>query len=516
MSKNLFNSIAIQRPKYSAFDNTHDHKLSFNMGQLIPIMCEDVVPGSYHKLGGSCMLRFAPMIAPVMHRIDVTMHYFFVPYRILWPGWEKWISNDEDAEAFPTITVQDTTLSYTRLLDHMGIPIPLGANIETISALFVSAYNKIYNDYYRDQNLIPEIVYELIAGNNDLVLPRELRYRAWEHDYLTSALPFAQKGAAVDIPLGDVELKSDWFTGSVVNPRFKSVFGDVVSGEVHGAFHGGGTAANHPGPSIAAGEDGDLFPSYAYDPQGSLTVAATTINDLRRAEMLQEWLELNARAGTRYTEFLQAHFNVKPEDARLQRPEYITGVKNPVVISEVLNTTGTEDLPQGNMAGHGISVASGHLGSYAVKEHGCIMGIASVMPKTAYQQGIPRQFLKTQDPFQYFFKQFENIGEQEVLNKEVYAFQGVGGNNTFGYNPRYSEYKFANNRVSGEFRTTQNFWHAGRIFSTPPALNAQFVTADPTYRIFAVEDSATDHLYCHVLNKWTAIQPMDRYSTPHF
>lgn len=506
--KNIFNSIAIQRPKFSAFDNSHDHKLSFNMGQLVPIMCEDVVPGSSHILGGSQMLRFAPMVAPPMHRFDVTMHYFFTPYRILWPGWEPFISNDPDGvPAFPTLTIGGE--AYTRLADHLGIPIPIDPHSETVSALFFAAYQKIYNDYYRDQNLIPEVTWELINGNNAVNAAElmELRYRAWEHDYFTSALPFAQKGAAVDIPLGDVTLKDNWYQGDPTDvPTFENELGTFNNGSL--------AVSNDPGNRITLSSDATKI--QAYDPRGSLTVAATTINDLRRAEMLQQWLELNARAGTRYTEFLQAHFNVKPEDARLQRPEYIVGMKNPVVISEVLNATGTEDAPQGTMAGHGISVHSGGLGKYHVKEHGCIMGIMSVLPRTAYQQGLNRMWLKTQDPFQYFFRQFENIGEQEVLNKEVYGFQGDTGNLTFGYNPRYSEYKFANSRVSGEFRTNLNFWTASRIFSAPPNLNAQFVTADPTKRIFAVDDADVDSMYAHVYNKWTAINPMDKYSTPHF
>lgn len=486
---------------------THDHKFSCNMGQLVPIMCEEVVPGDFHTLGGSCMIRFAPMVAPPMHRFDATMHYFFVPYRILWENWERFITNDPDGlPAFPYISIGEST--YTKLADHLGIPTPIGVNSENVNAMFFAAYQRIYNDYYRDQNLIPEVASTLVDGINGNSELRELRYRAWEHDYFTSALPFAQKGAAVDVPLGDVSLKDDW-SGTIADaPNFVTKpFGVPVY------TTGGVEMQNAPSPYISNVANDRVL---AYDPNGTLEVAATTINDLRRAEMLQQWLELNARAGTRYTEFLQAHFNVKPEDARLQRPEYITGVKTPVVISEVLNMTGTEDAPQGNMAGHGIAVSSGKLGKYAVKEHGCIMGIMSVMPKTAYQQGLNKMWLKTQDPFQYFFKEFENIGEQEVLNKEVYAFQGAPGAETFGYNPRYSEYKYASNRVSGQMRSTLNFWHAGRIFESAPALNAQFVTSDPTMRIFAVEIPEVDHLVCQVLNKWTAIRPMDKYSTPHF
>lgn len=526
MSKNLFNSIAIRKPQHNAFDMTHDFKFSGNMGTLIPIMCEEAIPGDYHMLAGSCMVRFAPMLAPIMHRVDVTLHYFFVPYRILWPGWEDFITNGGLAEtppAFPTMYYNSGTGTWYSggLLDFLGLPQPIvGGGSETVSALPFAAYQKIYNDYYRDQNLIPEVPYELIDGSNMANVANlfQLRNRAWEHDYFTSCLPFAQKGAAVDLPLGTVELASNWQTIANGNPHFNSFAtgGDIVNGGLAATLHTPASIGGNLGAAItdvAGDPDNDV---YAYDPAGTLQVAATTINDLRRAEMLQQWLELNARAGTRYTEFLQAHFNVRPEDARLQRPEYITGVKTPVVISEVLNTTGTVDAPQGNMAGHGISVTSGNFGKYAVKEHGLIMGIMSVLPKTAYQQGIQRHWLKTTDAFEYYFKQFENIGEQEVLNREVYAFQDVAGDNTFGYVPRYAEYRFANNRVAGDFRSTQNFWHMGRIFSAAPSLNAQFVTSDPTTRIFAVTDPSVAHLYCQVLNKWTAVRPMGKFGTPHF
>lgn len=488
------------------------------MGNLVPIMCEEAIPGDYHILGGSCMVRFAPMIAPVMHRFDVTLHYFFVPNRILWDGWETFITHgtgDEVIPAFPYITIGSGNYAADKLPDYLGIPIPIGANTEDVNALPFAAYQAIYNEYYRDQNLMPEVNYVLSNGNNTLSTQfLQLHQRAWEHDYLTSCLPFAQKGSAVDLPLGVVELRDPVdIAGNA--PPYPHFVGDL------GPFHGpDAIGADDIGASDAAimGYNGGAFgtPPLAYDPAGTLVVGSTTINDLRRAEMLQQWLELNARAGTRYTEFLQAHFNVKPEDARLQRPEYITGVKSPVVISEVLNTTGTEDAPQGEMAGHGISVTSGQLGKYAVKEHGWIMGIMSIMPKTAYQQGLQKHWLKTNDAFEYFFRQFENIGEQEVKNKEVYAFQGATGLDTFGYNPRYAEYRFANNRVAGQFRTTQNYWHAGRIFSSAPALNEQFIASDPTTRIFAVTDESVDHMLVHVLNKWTAIRPMGKYGTPHF
>ncbi len=206
---------------------------------------------------------------------------------------------------------------------------------------------------------------------------------------------------------------------------------------------------------------------------------------------------------------------------RLQRPEYITGVKTPVVISEIVNTTGQvnqpgqdQGLPQGTMAGHGMSVSSGRSGSYYCEEHGYIIGIMSVMPKTAYQQGIPKTYLKN-DTLDYFWPSFANIGEQPVTQNEIYAYT-PNSNNTFGYVPRYAEYKYMPSRVAGEFRTTLDYWHLGRKFASEPSLNSAFINCDATKRIFAVNNPGQDSLYCHVLNKIKAVRPMPKFGTPMF
>jgi hypothetical protein len=501
--KNLFNSIKLTKPQKNSFDLSHDVKLSTQMGQLTPILTLECVPGDKFNLGCESLVRFAPLIAPVMHRMDVSMHYFFVPNRIVWSNWEKFITDANSGIVSPYIRSEGTAWGqpYGKFMDYMGVPpIPTGVSAprQDLNALAFAAYQCIYNEYYRDQNLQSPVNFKLTDGDNSSNYSEllKLRNRAWEHDYFTSALPFAQKGAAVDIPIGLVEGDLPVYLNSSSGT---SLNGTPAS--VNVAAQGGRT---------------DVPADSLYADTSNAEIEPTTINDLRRAFRLQEWLEKNARGGTRYIESILSHFGVRSSDARLQRPEYITGVKTPVVISEVLNTTGEDGgLPQGNMAGHALSISSGKSGSYFCEEHGYIIGIMSVMPKTAYQQGIPKTFLKN-DTLDYYFPSFANIGEQPVTKNELYAYTS-NANDTFGYVPRYAEYKFMPSRVAGEFRTTLDYWHLGRIFATEPNLNSTFIECKPedTTRIFAVEDG-TDPLYCHVYNKIQAVRPMPKYGTPSF
>lgn len=501
MKKNLLTSVKLVKPPSSNFDLSYDVKLSCNMGQLIPICNEECVPGDVWKINCESLLRLAPLVSPMMHRCDVYMHYFFVPYRLLWDNFEKFMGAELVGGSVPACPFFDIDGSNFPLSDYLQLPDATGTAGETlINAWFHAAFQFIWNEYYRDQNLQAAFDYKLVDGDNSARYDDDptgfcrMRNRCWEHDPLTAALPFAQKGDGVDLPIAGF---------SDVPVKIKAP--DFANTTVDGAPVDFVVQADTPANPLSD----DLFAKTS-----DLSATSTTIRDLRRAFKLQEFLERQAVGGTRYNEMIYAMFGVHSSDKRLQRPEYITGAKTPVNISEVLNTTGDGELPQGNMAGHGVSVTRGNYGSYFCEEHGCIMGIMSVMPKTAYFQGIPKKYLKIDDRYQYFWKQFESIGEQEVLNKEVYV-ASTTPESTFGYVPRYLEYKVNSSRVSGEFRTSLKHWHMAREFATEPNLNEAFVQSDPTLRVFAVTDPEVDHLYCHVYHRFHVRRLMSKYSSPH-
>lgn len=514
MKGNLFNSIQVRRPQRNLFDMGHDVKMSSKFGLLYPCLVMEVIPGDKVKIAGEIMSRFMPLSAPIMHEVDETIDYWFIPKRILWPGWDEWIFSHPEAPAHPVVTVDTSNIPLGSLGDYLGLPTPILAEEEVVSAFPFAAYQCVIDNFYRDQNLQPAIAWQLGNGDNSANLALfELRRRAWQHDYFTSCLPFAQKGNAVNVPIGEIVYDG---TNNIPPglPGFVELPGTVpaATGNVQVASIDGGS-----GPVNAIQSSGEAGTELAYDPNGTLINEGVDISVLRRAFKLQEWRELAARVGTRIKEGLRGFFDVKSQDSRLDLPEFITAVKSRVNISEVLNNTGTEEAPQGSMAGHGIAYNRGRHGSYYCPEHGYIIAIKSTRPKTAYQQGIEKHWLKNTDPYEHFWHQFEHIGEQAVQNREVYAFQGeIGGSDVFGYIPRYAEYKFMNSRVAGDFRANLNDWHLGRIFASPPSLNADFIECDPDAdRVFAAGDD-DDYILSHIRHHIIKISGMSKFGSPSF
>lgn len=536
---NLFTTVPVSRVRRNLFDLSHEVKMSGKFGFLYPVLCIEGLPGDVIRDQMTAMCRFAPLLSPVMHRVDVKTDFFFVPNRLLTDAWEDFITGGQDGTLEPVLPyIEPQNFHITHgvermqkgsLWDYLGLPVQEGSepavySEQRLSFLPFRAYNKIWNDYFRDPNLDDEQDLDVeIEGDVSALLTTfqmmDLRIRGWESDYYTAALPFAQRGPSVLMPFDATVNYRDQsiFRSSATDaPLPATTVGEGFAGNVLGVQNPGPPAGGMMGPGAAV-------PSYL-DNIESISAGNITINDLRRSLAIQRWLENNARGGARYTEQIFSHFNTRVPDYRLQRAEYLGGGRQPVQISEVLSTANTEDVPVGDMAGHGISVGKSNRFSYHCQEHGFVIGIMSVVPRTAYDQGIEKMWMR-ESKYDYAWPELAHLGEQEILSKEVFYsfdFDDTAANNAvFGYIPRYAEYKFKQDRVSGDFRDTLAFWHLSRIFVARPTLNSVFQqmrennvsTEETSRRIFAVQDG-TDYLWFQLYHRLTAKRPLPYFGVP--
>lgn len=616
----------VRVPDSSTFDLSRENKTTLPMGKLVPVFVQECVPKDRFSVNANVFVRTLAMIAPAYQRYDLSLHFFFVPYRLLWKNWEDFITGGKDGtfdaevpslayttRAFdllgsfgprpqsvynlPPLSSADYTIDQLEALwnsnssslaqfsalacgsiyDYLGYPMPHyhvqnikitstnGGSTATrdisvlmpdnvpmaysedfaeeknlLSSFRLSAYCLIFKEWYKDENYdftlsdlqryniakyyngyIPfqsqhdAAQRRFIAWLNDVNQPFGYGYdddgfnadwldcaslfpRSWRKDYFTSALPWAQRGDVASVVT----------TGRFIAPVTVNDFTpDLRLVDRNGLTPADGSLNLNSGHVESSDGDG-LHPANLAVNQ--LLSSVFNVNDVRRMFAVQSWLERNARGGSRYVEQIMAHFGVRVPDARLMRSEYLGGFSQPIQISSVEQTGTYSDMddvkqPLGNLAGRGTSANSGHCFNYSVLEHGVIIGIASVLPRASYQQGCSR-FLTKFDKFDYYFPSFAHLGEQEVLNQELFMNFGCGENSaisnsfnkgTFGYQMRYAEYKCANDEIHGDMIQTQDFWHDGRIFApltdsddltyNRPALNQDFILSRPSLRPFALE-----------------------------
>jgi hypothetical protein len=508
----------------SRFNLSHNLNLSCDMGKLIPILCEEVVPSDTFQVNTEMLLRLSPLVTPVMHEINVYTDFFFVPNRLIWDDFEDFITGGEDgtdATSWPFLSIGTSDADPGTLADYFGLPD--GSNSYFTSALPFRAYALIYNEWYRDQNIQTTKTVLSTGNGSDSSTSKTLLSRNWAKDYFTSCLPNPQKGTAVDLPLGTSAPLSGtaWVKGIGVDTGKSSRSVNVDVHESDGTdptYAGAHDFSLGTNAMYAQAEGSPDYRPNIYADLSSVTAdlssaTAATINELRNALAIQKFMERAARGGSRYHESTLMNFGVLTPDHRLGRPEYLGGGKSPVVISEVLQTSATSGSDyQGSMAGHAISATSGHGFRKSFTEHGWIIGIMSVMPKTQYQQGIPRKYRRT-TKYHYLWPDFVNIGEQAVLNEEIYV-DAATPSDTFGYQERYAEYRYIPSRTSGEFRDTSGLanWHMGRIFASEPSLNSSFITCDPTVRVFANQSDHTCLVQMH--HSISALRPLPKYAEP--
>lgn len=543
--KHLFSQIPRAEISRSVFDRSHGWKSTFDSGYLVPFLVDEVLPGDSYKVKFNFLARLSTPVVPTMDNLFLDTFYFFVPYRLLWKHWEQFNGQQDYPGASTDYLVPQTSapvdggFSVGSLEDYFGLP--TGVKGIKVNELAARAYALIWNEWFRDENLQNPInlssygEISTASGLDDVGLgdagftgSHKLLRRGKRHDYFTSALPWPQKGPGVELPLNGNAPVRTFANGKL--------FDGVVLPGTH--YQTGKDARlryfndgelRKVGTRTEAFQDSSFlkwfggYDGVSYDTVADLSsVTAATINSLRQAFQLQKLYERDARGGTRYTEILRSHFGVVSPDSRLQRPEYLGGSESPVIINPVVQNSATgstgAETPQGNLAAYGLvsSTSAKHGFTKSFVEHGIIIGLLNVRADLTYQQGIPRMFSR-RTRFDFYWPVLAHLGEQAILNKEIYAQGTAADDDVFGYQERYAEYRYFPSMITGKLRSTDpqslDVWHLSQKFDNLPTLSAQFIQDDPPVsRILAVRNEPQFIIDSYIEMK--CARPMPVYGVP--
>lgn len=514
----------------SQFIRQFTHKTTFDAGLLIPVVVDEVLPGDTFNLRATFFARMATPIFPIMDNLHLDSFFFFVPNRLVWDNWQRFMGqkdNPDDSIAYSVPEVESGAGGFPvgSIFDYMGLPtagqVDSGSKIR-VNALPLRAYNLIYNEWFKDQNLIDnETVYKGDTLDTSPEVTFQLQRRGKRHDYFTSCLPWTQKGNPISISMASTAP----VTGTITSPGQDLELRNAVAGagNVRAISNLGGPGTVDAAPNVA--ENLYLWKPSQADTHSLVadlsTATAITINQLRQSFQIQKLLERDARGGTRYTEIVRAHFGVVSPDARLQRPEYLGGGSSPVNINPVVqnSATGIGDTPQGNLAAFATTLAHGHGFSASFTEHGYIIGLVCVRADLTYQQGLHKMWSR-RTRYDFYFPAFAALGEQAVLNKEIFCDGTANDENVFGYQERWACYRYKPSQISGLFKSTTagaiDGWHLAQKFAPCPTLTDDFIKENPPMdRVLAVGGAANGQHFimdCFFDNK--VARPMPLYSVP--